>query len=1363
MRKGNLFTEYFLREGIRHTEDWRRLDKKNLVHFKDQLKIFLQDFSQRLNPDEADTEDGLIVPILRSLGFHFSRQKAIGDSRDMPDFILFASKEDKAAFDRVPRKKKPWHRAVAILEGKRWERSLDRGDRSDPFDPHAPSSQILRYLSLAESISGGKLLWGILTNGRLWRLYYHRASSRAEGFLEIDLKEIFCSRKLPFPEGFLDPEHLLYLFQLFFRCEAFVPAPWRPYKTFLEIALAEGKRWEERVSADLRDKIFGQVFPKLAKGFLEEAKRRELPVSDDLLDRIYETVLVLLYRLLFLLYAEDRDLLPVRSEAYRRYSLSTLREEAARLMDKGMPLSSTATTFWDRLKGLFRIVALGDPGLGVPPYNGGLFESQRAPLLEEFSLADAYFVPALDQLSRDHALSPPRRINYRDLSVRQLGSLYEGLLEFKLKIAEEDLEVRKEKNREVYRKARNTSRAVIKSGEPYLTNDRAERKATGTYYTPDYIVRYIVKETLDPHIRKALKDFNEEVEKLKSTRGLKAAWKTTKLKEKDPVVALLKLRILDPAMGSGHFLVGAVDYLADRLLELIAEVSEKTYFGTEKYESPVVSWLEELRNNILSRAKEQGFSIPEEALDDRHLIRRLVLKRCLYGVDLNPLTVELAKLSLWLHTFTVGAPLSFLDHHLRRGNALIGADPKEVEKARQEMPLFGARFTGVMSAVSMLERLCEIPDTDLSEVDESKKLHDQVLTSLKPYKRLLDLYLARQFLPRGPSAKQVETLDLLLSGARGDPLEVVSGKIKLSKEDRNFLCWAFDLAEKKGFFHWALEFPEVWYESGRPREHGGFNVIFGNPPYVRIQELRRTVPEEVEFIKARYRSAKGSFDLYVPFVERGLGLLSAQGKLGFILGSKFTKLDYGEGLREIIAPHLYSFIDFGDRQVFARRPDEPSSGQTTYTALLFLDKIPRDKAFFIKAPDEKKVRDLADWLESLNHEDFYAVPTAKLGRSPWVIVSREEEKILRRMEEDAVPLGKLVENIIVGIQTSADEVYILELLAEEGSFYRVYSKASGEERLLEKGLLKPLVSGEDIERYFVHPTKKLLLFPYRLLPIGEAELVPPEDMEKLYPRTWAYLREHEKRLRGRERGKFDNHKWYRFGRTQNIDKHERPKLGVAQTVKRLEVFADHLGRYYFHNVRVNGILLSSTNYSLFYLLALLNSRALDFYFKRISVPHRGGHYAANKQFLSPLPIKTINFKDRNKEILFRLKAMFDRGEDPWSEVLTLSPTSGTVHDFLAYLAQEMSQILREAWLLEHFAAGSFAPGSKERLEVLDLLTRDNRFKNNASEVFLRELASHLAKERREKFTRADLLVDRLVNYLYGFEEADEILNISLLD
>ena len=380
--------------------------------------------------------------------------------------------------------------------------------------------------------------------------------------------------------------------------------------------------------------VFGHVFPGLARAIAEAAP--EAPLPD-----VREAALILLYRLLFILYAEDRDLLPVRDTRYDDYGLrERVRLDIGRRKDDNDTFSTSAARYWSSVEGLCRSIADGDPSIGLPPYNGGLFEEDRTPLLAEIRLADSVMADLIDVLSFERTDDGRRYINYRDLGVQQLGSIYERLLEHE--IVRED-------------------GALIVRLNPFA------RKGSGSYYTPEDLVGTILAETVTPMTEDRMRTFSDLAGELTTSQN-SGDWKRRRLLAIDPASEILKFKICDPAMGSGHFLVSLVDTMADRVIAAIAEAES----AWPDYVSPLSARIDEIRNIIIRNAEDLEWTVDEGQLDDHHIIRRMILKRGVYGLDKNPMAVELAKVALWLHTFTVGAPLSFLDHHLRCGDSLFG-------------------------------------------------------------------------------------------------------------------------------------------------------------------------------------------------------------------------------------------------------------------------------------------------------------------------------------------------------------------------------------------------------------------------------------------------------------------------------------------------------------------------------------------------------------------------------------------------------------------------------------------------------------------------------------------------------------------
>ena len=536
-----------------------------------------------------------------------------------------------------------------------------------------------------------------------------------------------------------EPErrHGLKLFILFFRREAFLPGD-ADSRTLHQRALEEGRFHQERVASNLSDLVFGRVFPDLARAIAGEA-------PDAPLGEVRDAALVVLYRLLFILYAEDRDLLPVRDERYDDYGLrDKVRGDVGRRKDRGDAFSETAARYWSAIDDLCRAVDAGDPSIGLPPYDGGLFDRESAPLLSRIRLGDRVMADIIDALSFEAGPEGRRYINYRNLSVQQLGSIYERLLEHE----------------------------VARDGDEIVVRPNVfARKGSGSYYTPDELVGLILEETIGPLVRARLEAFATETEKLRKSRR-RLRFRLTELKRLDPASRLLDLKVCDPAMGSGHFLVGFVDYLADRVIAAMAEAEG----ALEGYVSPLVEDIDTVRDTVLRNAGAQGWTIRPEQLDDRHVVRRMVLKRCVYGVDKNPMAVELAKVSLWLHTFTVGAPLGFLDHHLRCGDSLFGCWVRQgIDRAEEGGRLFlHEPLSWAMQATRSMQVVEMLSDAEIDEAHHSAGVFAAVREQTAPLDAFLSLVHGFEWL-NATDKDDEAALQAFFTGAFGDPVDIAMG------------------------------------------------------------------------------------------------------------------------------------------------------------------------------------------------------------------------------------------------------------------------------------------------------------------------------------------------------------------------------------------------------------------------------------------------------------------------------------------------------------------------------------------------------------------------------------------------------------
>jgi len=850
-----IFSEHYIRTRLKNSLYWPKEEEvKSLWEFC--ASLWDKRYLGLARGNEAITRQEFLDKVLTKLGFAYlpNTHLPVGERRREPDYLLFV---DEATKNEVLAQSKmaQYAAALALLEAKKVNHPLDAVSRHET-PGRFPHQQVRDYLQAAADYSGKRFFnWAILTNGNRWRLYCRDAhpGSYFEYNFEIGVKSL---------QKFM-------VFVTLFRPAAFIRNS--EGKCPLDYLRAEALQYQGKLEDDLRKRVF-KILVRLANGFYQRSENR---ISRTDLDELYQNSLIFLYRLLFVLYAEGRGLLPVKTgvggnKNYReRYSLQRLLPQLS--ASHHFP-SDEFTELYESLLGLFHLINGNQPSRNkacdVPRYNGGLFESKEYKLLErwrigEKTLADVLrglmFSPIPAGKGEQEEFDFGETIDYADLEVRQLGSIYEGLLENHLELEGDSL---------------------------VLRGDRAERKATGTYYTPDYIVQYIKKNTLGP--------LCAEINKSSEVQGaIKREVKDNSFAE-----AVLKLNILDPAMGSGHFLVRATEFLADEIVR-----HPTTEFQTQPISSPLS------REEIISQGKvpvTRGLSHEEAEIS---YWRRRVVESCIYGVDLNPLAVELAKLSLWLTCIATDQPLSFLDHHLRPGNSLIGARLRELgafpekKKTRQTSLSFGPDLPKAVSeAIRALKEIGETETVDISTVEEKKsRWHKEVWSRLEPYRTVADLWTSTFF---GTQINET-TYQHLAKLLALNPMSRTKEARELKKKMKPYLV-SLGAAQNKGkFFHWELEFPEVFFnEDGTPKENPGFDAVIGNPPYgAEFDELERS------FIGFRFPFSKNNKNSAMVFTEKGLETKKVDGYLAYIVPKSLSFSQKWSSGRKLILHQLGTALD----------------------------------------------------------------------------------------------------------------------------------------------------------------------------------------------------------------------------------------------------------------------------------------------------------------------------------------------------------------------------------------------------------------------------------------------------------------------
>jgi len=770
-------------------------------------------------------------------------------------------------------------------------------DRADPRFGHdgrrqAPHGMMQEYLNAED-----RALWGMISNGSKFRILRDNPSLTRPSYIEADLDLIFAEELYPDFAALWLTAHSTRL----------SPVDDRPANCIIESWRIEAHEAGVRIREKLRDGVTDSL-RQLGNGFLQHPANRSLRerLESGALspDHYFQQLLRLVYRLLFLFTAEERDLLhspeatsEERSVFAEGYALSRLRERALRRRhyDQNGDL-------WRGLQITFHALAHPTSGLGLPAL-GGLFRGDQCPGLDDAEIANEHLLEAIRTLAFFRADSGVARVNYRDMDTEELGSIYESLLELRPVI---DVDT----SPWAFGFASDRSAEKTKG---------SERKLTGSYYTPSALVNELVRSTLDPVIAEAVSSHPE-----------------------DPRSAILDLRIVDPACGSGHFLLAA----ARRLAAEIARIESDTD------------------------------SLDESAR--QHALREVV-QHCIYGADRNPLAVELCKTALWMETIEPGKPLTFLDSHIIQGNSLAGIlDPEIIAngipqhaytaltgddktvckdiKARNKQTLQQDLFDqdAVLEVAVASIDLDAMPEETLDDVERKRTAWETAMCDETHSREDLraNLFVGAYFAPKTRKTAEAIPLsrDIFQLDRNNRPRHGVENFVR-------------ELADGHNFLHWHLAFAEIM-------QNGGFDVVLGNPPWkqIKLKELeffasrspeiaeapntdarkrliqrlksKEALPAERALYRefeAAQREAKaasqfartsGRFPLtgagdpntYALFAETFLHLLNPRGRVGMIVPTGIATGDKTSAFFKHIVTQqrLVSLFDFENQSIFPR-------------------------------------------------------------------------------------------------------------------------------------------------------------------------------------------------------------------------------------------------------------------------------------------------------------------------------------------------------------------------------------------------------------------------------------------------------------
>jgi hypothetical protein len=656
-------------------------------------------------------------------------------------------------------------RAVAVL--------LETEEQFDAAAPRFHLSPVAFGLRVA---ARAEVPWLIVLRGSQIRLYPARPGvgvgqkGQADTWFELDLAVV-------------DDDQAA-LLSLVFSADALGPGG------STDQLLEGSAQFAVELGQRLRDRIYDRAVPRLARGLAAQLPAMGKTVDSNGLDLAYRLSLKVLFRLLFQAYAEDRGLLPYgRNARYDRNALKTWAADLAH--DPDQPFDPHSTAIWDDLAQVWRVIDSGDSAWSVPAYNGGLFGADPdldpdGALLARIRLSNDIMGPVLAALLVDEMDDGASgSVDFRSLSVREFGTIYEGLLESSLSLAPTDLTL---DSKGTYIPGGAGEQTVVAAGEVYFHSASGQRKSTGTYFTPHIVVEHLLTRALEP----VLADHLAQVKRL--------------LDDGDEAAAadrFFDIRVADLAMGSAHFLTAAIDHIEAGMRDFLTE-------------HPIPAIQDELRQLEQAATTALGEDAAVAEIEPAALLRRQVARRCIYGLDLNPMAVELARLAIWVTTFVPGLPMSSLNHTLVCANSLTGVgtidealsvlDP---DTGYGQISIFSEAIEDELSkARELLIDAANAAEGTKAEATAAAHTAIEARDAAEPARLLFDAVVAARF-------------GLLTPTAYTDP-----GELRAAAADPEIQA-AVDAVQPA---HFPYLFPEVFL-----RDDPGFDVILGNPPWEKLK------------------------------------------------------------------------------------------------------------------------------------------------------------------------------------------------------------------------------------------------------------------------------------------------------------------------------------------------------------------------------------------------------------------------------------------------------------------------------------------------------------------------------------------------
>lgn len=703
-----------------------------------------------------------------------------------------------------------------------------------------------------------------------------------------------------------------------------------------------------------------------------------------------------------------------------------------------------------------------------------------------------------------------------------------------------------------------------------------DNKDKGAFYTPKEIVQYMCRQSVIQYLKthEPSEQYAEAIEQLINDGVVSPI-----LQNKNIAIRFTQLlkevKVCDPAIGSGAFPMGILYVLYHAIHHLHSHAEPHGNFDSTQTKRDII------QNNI-------------------------------FGVDIEQGAVDIARLRFWL-ALVVDAdepqPLPNLDYKITCGNSLLSRYPIDapIENVFVEYNK-GKKENEKMTLAKYKELVSDYTNTS------NHQTKNLFRTTIEEIKKAFKVELSKQDIMDVVKIKKqindIETPNLFgeeLNNAQKNKLNKLKKELEQKEEEKA------DILNNKIYenaFEWRFEFPQLLDDNG---VFTGFDIVIGNPPYLRIQGIRDTNPAFAEELVKKYHSATGSFDLYATFAERGLQVIRQSGIVNYIMPDKWTNAAFGKGLREVVSEQraAHKIISFGAYQVF---------NASTYTALQWFKPNSEYLEYYQLDRNLETNQELDIYLKSIKDRDASIVDANKINKNSWVLTVGATSTILQKLESHPRRISDIFDKIFQGLATSKDDVYFLYNCMENDHNIIGYSKQLERSIEIEKGLVKPLLKGEDVHRYDDIKTDRCVIFPYKLIE-GKAILYTEKELSDTFPLGYSYLKDCEDILRGREKGRLQNDDfWYKYIYPKNLVLFNHEKL-VAPEISLGGNFAyDDKGKFY-STTKIYGYIKKSNIVEGYkFWMALFNSRLFWFFIQNTGYVLRGGYYTFKTDYVNPFPV-----------------------------------------------------------------------------------------------------------------------------------------------